>query len=295
MLPFDDKTNAGRNCALGLVLYLPRDRILKASPSGLIMPSSTIEHNRSVRVFPRRKKSDDASTQVTTEGTKRKRGNTPVELTVARISTVLHMPQAKAARAMGISATALKSVCRRLGIRSWPNARWKKETKIRTSLNSLGKFDEVSDQESQLSFSATPRLHPHVPCKPIQFEASTDSTTEMDMPSGCSVKPSPSCVVKYCNENIPVSCGSDCTSTPIKHALSDLSTLGSESTCWHQHLQAMGYFSVANCPPSTRIIDLCAMLEVTRGWSDTEDLRFLVASPILEGEYESWGGRWAGH
>jgi len=239
------------------------------------MPLSTIEHSRAIRVFPRRKKSDDASTQVTTEGTKRKRGNTPVELTVARISTVLHMPQAKAARAMGISATALKSVCRRLGIRSWPNARWKKETKNRTSLNSPEKFDEVSDPESHLSLSATPRLHPRVPCKPIQFEG---STAEMDMPSGCSGQQSPSCVDK-----------------PIKHALSDISTLGPESTCWHQHFEAMGYFSVANCIPSTRIIDMCAMLEVTRGWSDTEDLRFLVASPIPEGEYESWGGRWAGH
>jgi hypothetical protein len=252
------------------------------------MPSSTIEHNRAIRVFPRRKKSDDAFTQVTTQGTKRKRGNTPVELTVARISTVLHMPQAKAARAMGISATALKSVCRRLGIRSWPNARWKKETKICTSLNSLEKFDEVSHPESQLSLSATPCLHPHIPCKPIQCQAST-----AEMESGCSRKQSPSCVEKYCNENIPVS--SDCISKPIKHALSDLSTLGPESTCWHQHFEAMGYFSVANCIPSTRIIDMCAMLEVTRGWSDTEDLRFLVASPIPEGEYESWGGRWAGH
>lgn len=261
-------------------------------PPGFAMPLSTIEHSRAIRVFPRRKKSDDASTQVTTQGTKRKRGNTPIELTVARISTVLHMPQAKAARAMGISATALKSVCRRLGIRSWPNARWKKETKIRTSLNSPEKLDEVSDPESQLSLSATPRLHPHVPCEPIQFEA---STAEMDMPSGCSGKQSPSCVDKYCNENIPVSCGSDCISKPIKHALSDLSTLRPESTCWYQHFEAMGYFSVANCIPSTRIIDMCAMLEVTRGWSDTEDLRFLVASPIPEGEYESWGGRWAGH
>ena len=95
--------------------------------------------NRAIRVFLRRKKSDDASTQVT----KRKGGNAPVELTVAMISTGFHLPQAKAARAMGISATAMKSVCRRLGISSWPYARRRRDHHISTNSTSLpdGKFD----------------------------------------------------------------------------------------------------------------------------------------------------------
>ena len=228
--------------------------------------------NRAIRVFPRRKKSDDASTQVT----KRKGGNAPVELTVAMISTGFHLPQAKAARAMGISATAMKSVCRRLGISSWPYARRRRDHHISTNSTSLpdGKFDAALDPDSPLSSTTlTPSyshgFHLNVPFKPIQLEAS------MHMSSG---KPSPSCVMKYRSASIPVPSVWDCTSTPIEHALS-LSTLGptstalgsepesttteAESTCWSPlHL---GY---------NREISLAHFLQERE--DNREDLGFLI-------------------
>ena len=190
------------------------------------LPASTIvEPNRAIRVFPRRKKCDAASTQVT----KRKRDNAPVELTVAIISTGFHLPQAKAARAMGISATAMKSVCRRLGISSWPYARRKKDHAGDGTSLPDGKIDAVLDTESPLSSAIFTPSHSHgfhanVPFKPIhQLEDSTH------VPSG---KPSPSFARKYWSASIPVSSAwaHDCTSRPIKHALSFQSESGSTTT-----------------------------------------------------------------
>jgi len=68
-----------------------------------------------VHLFPRRKAGAGA-VPVT-------KGRQPVELTRSAISAMFGMPQPHAARDLGISLTALKQVCRKLGIVRWPYMR----------------------------------------------------------------------------------------------------------------------------------------------------------------------------
>ena len=67
-----------------------------------------------VHLYPRRKAGDDAVPV---------KGRQPVELTREAISAMFVMPQPDAARDLGVSLTALKQVCRRLGITRWPYMR----------------------------------------------------------------------------------------------------------------------------------------------------------------------------
>lgn len=68
-------------------------------------------------IKPRRKKDQ-----------KTKRGDTKgVVVTIEVLETVFHMPLHKACKALGVCATAMKRVCRKLGVKKWPyrdSARW---------------------------------------------------------------------------------------------------------------------------------------------------------------------------
>ena len=68
-------------------------------------------------IKPRRKKDQ-----------KTKRGETKgVVVTIEVLETVFHMPLHKACKALGVCATAMKRVCRKLGVKKWPyrdSARW---------------------------------------------------------------------------------------------------------------------------------------------------------------------------
>ena len=48
-------------------------------------------------------------------------------MTLEILETVFHMPLHKACKALGVCATAMKRVCRKLGVKKWPYrdaARW---------------------------------------------------------------------------------------------------------------------------------------------------------------------------
>jgi hypothetical protein len=70
-----------------------------------------------VHLYPRRKSGADA------DAVPFAKGRQPVELTRSVISAMFGMPQPYAARDLGISLTALKQVCRKLGIVRWPYMR----------------------------------------------------------------------------------------------------------------------------------------------------------------------------
>ena len=70
--------------------------------------------NVRVQLFPRRKAGD----QVYPE-----KGRQPVKVDLETISSMFGMPQPEAARVLDLSLTALKQVCRKLGITRWPYKR----------------------------------------------------------------------------------------------------------------------------------------------------------------------------
>jgi hypothetical protein len=67
-----------------------------------------------VHLFPRRKAGDTMFPE---------KGRLPVKVDRETIQTMFGMPQPDASRALGVSLTALKQVCRKLGITRWPYQR----------------------------------------------------------------------------------------------------------------------------------------------------------------------------
>ena len=68
----------------------------------------------SVRIFPRRKAGENCGME---------KGRAPLNFDKNSIQPLSAMPQKDAARTLGISLTALKKVCRKLGIHSWAHVR----------------------------------------------------------------------------------------------------------------------------------------------------------------------------
>ena len=73
-----------------------------------------------VWLFPRRKLGQGATTST-------EKGRAPLKVGIESIQPLFGLPQKDAAKALGISLTALKQVCRKLGIVRWPYWRKKKE------------------------------------------------------------------------------------------------------------------------------------------------------------------------
>jgi len=69
-----------------------------------------------VRIFPRRKAGESASACP-------EKGRAPLKFDLASIQPLFALSQKDAARALGISLTALKKMCRKLGINSWVQVR----------------------------------------------------------------------------------------------------------------------------------------------------------------------------
>ena len=67
-----------------------------------------------VHLFPRRKAGDNVFPE---------KGRLPVKVDRETIEAMFGMPQPEASRALGVSLTALKQVCRKLGIPRWPYQR----------------------------------------------------------------------------------------------------------------------------------------------------------------------------
>ena len=71
----------------------------------------------SVRVFSRRKASDPQQQPI--------KGRPPMHINRNTIDTLFGQPQAQAAQHLNISVTALKQICRKLGVTRWPCGRGK--------------------------------------------------------------------------------------------------------------------------------------------------------------------------
>ena len=72
-----------------------------------------------VRIFPRRKLGEESSLAP-------KKNRSPVCFDMETIGVYFDVPQSDAAKNLGISLTALKQVCRKLGLSRWPYVRPKK-------------------------------------------------------------------------------------------------------------------------------------------------------------------------
>ena len=77
------------------------------------------EAANAVRLFPRRKVGDRQAVAP-------EKGRLPVSFDLRTVGAFFSMPQAEAAQELGISLTALKQVCRKLGVVRWPYRRPKK-------------------------------------------------------------------------------------------------------------------------------------------------------------------------
>jgi hypothetical protein len=73
----------------------------------------------SVRIFPRRKTGDTASGGEAVQTRRR----LPLSITMASIEPFVTLPQKEAAQKLGISLTALKKTCRKLGVERWSQVR----------------------------------------------------------------------------------------------------------------------------------------------------------------------------
>jgi len=70
-----------------------------------------------IKIFPRRKLGDDEDTVAPF------RGRVPMSLSLQTIQSKYAIPQKEAAQSLGISLTAFKQVCRKLGVIRWPYRR----------------------------------------------------------------------------------------------------------------------------------------------------------------------------
>jgi len=113
----------------------------------------------SVRVFSRRKASDPQQQPI--------KGRPPMHINRNTIDTLFGQPQAQAAQHLGISVTAFKQTCRKLGVMRWPNCGKKCNRMQNAQRDSLNVRDSVVTQ----AYHLRPAL---------QWVASTDD--EMALP-----------------------------------------------------------------------------------------------------------------
>ena len=81
-----------------------REKNSKGSQNGIVK----------VHLFPRRKAGDHIFPE---------KGRLPVKVDRETVESLFGVPQPDAARALGISLTSLKQVCRKLGVTRWPYQR----------------------------------------------------------------------------------------------------------------------------------------------------------------------------
>mmetsp|Transcript_41091 Transcript_41091/g.34627 ORF Transcript_41091/g.34627 Transcript_41091/m.34627 type:complete len:436 (-) Transcript_41091:1029-2336(-) len=129
------------------------------------MPPSSSKANNCVSVFPRKKSSD----QTPFNGFKPKKGHRdPLKLCRSDVEGLFGLQQKEAAEGLGLSTTALKQVCRKLGIKRWPFGR------RATKTHEIPVFQQADTHTyySTLSTSTSPSLlcpvpiHPHTHTPP---------------------------------------------------------------------------------------------------------------------------------
>jgi len=88
------------------------ERPTRTQSADSVLPSAPGHKSNVELVFPRRgrKSGNDAD----------RRTHEPIQITMETMMGLFHLPLVQAASRLGLSPTAIKSVCRRLGIRKWP-------------------------------------------------------------------------------------------------------------------------------------------------------------------------------
>ena len=84
-----------------------------------------------IRIFPRRKLHEGEQGAANSEP--KPRGRPPLKLGLKAVESQFNLPQKDAAASFGISLTAFKQVCRKLGINRWP---YRRQGKVIGVLNS---------------------------------------------------------------------------------------------------------------------------------------------------------------
>ena len=96
-----------------------------ATPCGDRMDVAPKTGSTPVHLFPRRKAGEPRSVH--------SRGRAPLKVDGHAVASLFGRPQHEAAKQLGISLTAIKQVCRKLGIKRWPYMRQKKQGSARAA------------------------------------------------------------------------------------------------------------------------------------------------------------------
>mmetsp|Transcript_27052 Transcript_27052/g.43450 ORF Transcript_27052/g.43450 Transcript_27052/m.43450 type:complete len:463 (-) Transcript_27052:860-2248(-) len=106
-----------------------------------------------IRIFPRRKLHEGEQGAANSEP--KPRGRPPLKLGLKAVESQFSLPQKDAAASFGISLTAFKQVCRKLGINRWPYRRQGK---------ALAQEPDDMNADGQASSSKTEELHADERC-----------------------------------------------------------------------------------------------------------------------------------
>ncbi|EKX53645.1 hypothetical protein GUITHDRAFT_100627 [Guillardia theta CCMP2712] len=112
------------------------------------MSDSVTTTPQNVLLFPRRKTGEQHIMY---------KGRRPLAIDLPMLESFYSMPQIRAARGLGVSLTAMKHICRKLGIDRWPYRRPKK-----TRARKQKTLRKTTASESSASKKVKPRkLPPH--------------------------------------------------------------------------------------------------------------------------------------
>ena len=140
--------------------------------------TDSVVSSANVLLFPRRKSG---------QGHIIYKGRRPLAVDMPTLEKLFSMPQFKAARALGISLTALKHSCRKLGIHRWPYRRPKRSRakKIRQTLEELTET-KLSSPKKRMRTSETSWVESALPLTQdlikLYMESSDDTLTFYDDP-----------------------------------------------------------------------------------------------------------------
>lgn len=108
-----------------------------------------------IGIFPRRKAKEPVDTD---KGRARSRNPQPVVVNWDSIKPLYNLPMIEAAAQLGISVTALKAVCRRLGLERWPYRRnYEKSSKRAKCSRPVDATDSISTTSTSSALSGMPQ------------------------------------------------------------------------------------------------------------------------------------------
>eukprot|EP00960_Hanusia_phi_P040323 754398-Hanusia_phi.AAC.1 len=115
-----------------------------------------------------------------------RQGKKMFQISQKQIESLFHLRQTEAAAYLGISLTAMKAACRRVGISKWPYSRIRPKTIIKLVSPTPVTAEEASD-ESTVEYSPSPSKPPsdtgdgkqdHASCDEVQAQSSQSCRQE---------------------------------------------------------------------------------------------------------------------